>query len=173
MEAADGLCPRPKPPCHKPVQPRKIFPERIQTHSLIACVHIANRGTELADVTGEILETQYLPEPHSVTGAGLLNPVSNRVIKLSPSSMGRGRANSSGVRLRRRLTAARLMERGRALRSSFVGCGGAAGTVGSGGAVDTVGSGGAVDTVGGVAAVGTGVEADCGMKCAISLMMRR
>ena len=42
-----------------------------KTHSLIACVHIANRGTELADVTGEILETQYLPEPHSVTVVGI------------------------------------------------------------------------------------------------------
>lgn len=42
-----------------------------KTHSLIACVHIANRGTELADVTGEILEPQYLPEPHSVTVVGI------------------------------------------------------------------------------------------------------
>ena len=42
-----------------------------KTHSLIACVHIANRGTELADVTGDILEPQYLPEPHSVTVVGI------------------------------------------------------------------------------------------------------
>lgn len=42
-----------------------------KTHSLIACVHIANRGTELADVTGEILDSQYLPEPHSVTVVGI------------------------------------------------------------------------------------------------------
>ena len=42
-----------------------------KTHSLIACVHIANRGTELADVTGDILESQYLPEPHSVTVVGI------------------------------------------------------------------------------------------------------
>ena len=85
------------------------------------------------------------------------------MIKLSPSSMGIGRANSSGVRLRVRRTLARLMERGRALRSSFVGCGGAADTVGSGGTVGTVGGVAvAVGTVGGVAAVGAGVEADCG-----------
>ncbi len=42
-----------------------------KTHSLIACVHIANLGTELADVTGDILEPQYLPEPHSVTVVGI------------------------------------------------------------------------------------------------------
>lgn len=42
-----------------------------KTHSLIACVHIANRGTELADITGDILESQFLPEPHSVTVVGI------------------------------------------------------------------------------------------------------
>ena len=42
-----------------------------KTHSLIACVHIANRGTELADVTGDILEPQYLPAPHTVTVVGI------------------------------------------------------------------------------------------------------
>lgn len=42
-----------------------------KTHSLIACVHIANRGTELAPVTSEIIDTQYLPVPHSVTVAGI------------------------------------------------------------------------------------------------------
>lgn len=42
-----------------------------KTHSLIACVHIANRGTELKDVTQDILEPQYLPEPHSVTVVGI------------------------------------------------------------------------------------------------------
>ena len=42
-----------------------------KTHSLIACVHIANRGTELADVTADILEPEYLPAPHSVTVVGI------------------------------------------------------------------------------------------------------
>ena len=42
-----------------------------KTHSLIACVHIANRGTELAPVTSEILDAQYLPAPHSVTVVGI------------------------------------------------------------------------------------------------------
>ena len=42
-----------------------------KTHSLIACVHIANRGTELAAVTSEILDSQYLPIPHSVTVVGI------------------------------------------------------------------------------------------------------
>lgn len=42
-----------------------------KTHTLIACVHIANRGTELADVTGNLIERQYLPTPHSVTVVGI------------------------------------------------------------------------------------------------------
>lgn len=42
-----------------------------KTHSLIACVHIANLGTELADVTDDILEAEYLPEPHTVTVVGI------------------------------------------------------------------------------------------------------
>ena len=42
-----------------------------KTHSLIACVHIANRGSELADVTGEILDRQYLPAPHTVAVVGV------------------------------------------------------------------------------------------------------
>lgn len=42
-----------------------------KTHNLIACVHIAYRGTELADVTGDLLEPQYLPEPNSVTVVGI------------------------------------------------------------------------------------------------------
>ena len=46
-----------------------------KTHSLIACVHIANRGTELASVTSEILDAQYLPAPHSVTVVGIAGDV--------------------------------------------------------------------------------------------------
>ena len=42
-----------------------------KTHSLIACVHIANRGTELAPVTADIIEAEYLPAPHSVTVVGI------------------------------------------------------------------------------------------------------
>lgn len=42
-----------------------------KTHSLIACVHIANRGKELATVTSEIIDPQYLPAPHSVIVVGI------------------------------------------------------------------------------------------------------
>ena len=42
-----------------------------KTHSLIACVHIANRGTEIAEETKDILASEYLPEPHSVTVVGI------------------------------------------------------------------------------------------------------
>ena len=42
-----------------------------KTHNLIACVHIAYRGKEIADVTGDILDPQYLPEPNSVTVVGI------------------------------------------------------------------------------------------------------
>ena len=42
-----------------------------KTHSLIACVHIANRGAELAPVTTDIIDSRYLPEPHSVTVVGI------------------------------------------------------------------------------------------------------
>ena len=42
-----------------------------KTHSLIACVHIANLGTELAGITDDILEPEYLPVPHSVTVVGI------------------------------------------------------------------------------------------------------
>jgi hypothetical protein len=45
----------------------------------------------------------------TISADALLNPVSKRVIRLSPSSMGRGRAISSGVRLRVRRTVARLI----------------------------------------------------------------
>ena len=55
--------------------------------------------------------------------------------------MGRGRANSSTVRPRKRLTVARLMESGREVCASFAA---------------------SSPTRSGVAAAGVGVEADCG-----------
>lgn len=42
-----------------------------KTHCLIACVHIASRGTELAGVTQDILPAQYLPAPGSIVVAGI------------------------------------------------------------------------------------------------------
>lgn len=42
-----------------------------KTHSLIACVHIANRGTELATVTEGVLDASYLPDPGTVTVVGI------------------------------------------------------------------------------------------------------
>lgn len=42
-----------------------------KTHSLIACVHIAYRGKELAGVTDGILEPEYLPDPNSVSVVGI------------------------------------------------------------------------------------------------------
>lgn len=42
-----------------------------KTHLLIACTHIANRGTELSAVTSGIIDPQYLPAPHEVTVVGI------------------------------------------------------------------------------------------------------
>lgn len=42
-----------------------------KTHTLIACVHIANRGTELATVTEGILDALHLPNPGTVTVVGI------------------------------------------------------------------------------------------------------
>lgn len=42
-----------------------------KTHSLIACVHIAHRGKELADVTADLLDKNLLPDPESVAVAGI------------------------------------------------------------------------------------------------------
>ena len=42
-----------------------------KTHNLIACVHIAYRGTDLSGVVNEILEPQFLPAPGSVTVVGI------------------------------------------------------------------------------------------------------
>lgn len=42
-----------------------------KTHTLIACVHIANRGKEIAEDVADILDAEYLPEPGSVIVAGI------------------------------------------------------------------------------------------------------
>lgn len=42
-----------------------------KTHGLIACVHIANRGKDIADEVKNILDEQYLPDPGSVTVVGI------------------------------------------------------------------------------------------------------
>lgn len=42
-----------------------------KTHSLIACVHIAYCGSDLAGVTESVIDRQYLPQPRSVTVAGI------------------------------------------------------------------------------------------------------
>ena len=42
-----------------------------KTHTLIACTHIACRGTELRDVTQELLPEELLPAPQSVTVVGI------------------------------------------------------------------------------------------------------
>lgn len=62
-----------------------------KTHTLIACVHIANKGTELADDVADILDREYLPEPGTVTVAGIAGdeiPVSkNMGDKLVPYTL--------------------------------------------------------------------------------------
>lgn len=42
-----------------------------KTHSLISCVHIAYRGKELEAVTGDIIDSAYLPEPGTVSVVGI------------------------------------------------------------------------------------------------------
>lgn len=42
-----------------------------KTHTLIACVHIANRGKEIASSVKEIIDEQYLPEAGSVKVVGI------------------------------------------------------------------------------------------------------
>lgn len=42
-----------------------------KTHTLISCVHIAYRGKELKDVTSNILDEKYLPEPGTVDVVGI------------------------------------------------------------------------------------------------------
>jgi hypothetical protein len=42
-----------------------------KTHTLIACTHLAHRGTELASVTGDLLDPGLLPEPGTVAVVGV------------------------------------------------------------------------------------------------------
>jgi len=42
-----------------------------KTHSLLACAHVANRGTELVGVTGGIIDAGLLPRPGSVVVVGV------------------------------------------------------------------------------------------------------
>lgn len=42
-----------------------------KTHTLIALTHIAHRGKELAGVSGDIIDPQLLPEPHSIKVVGI------------------------------------------------------------------------------------------------------
>lgn len=42
-----------------------------KTHSLISCVHIAYRGTELREVTKDILAPEFLPTPGTVSVVGI------------------------------------------------------------------------------------------------------
>ena len=42
-----------------------------KTHALIACAHVAHRGTELAGVTGNLIDSDLLPEPGSVVVVGV------------------------------------------------------------------------------------------------------
>ena len=62
-----------------------------KTHSLIACVHIANMGNGIADVVSGILDPAFLPEPHTVKVVGIAGdeiPVSKiRGDKLIPYTL--------------------------------------------------------------------------------------
>lgn len=42
-----------------------------KTHSLIACCHLAHRGTSLADYVGEIMDSRFLPAPGEVSVVGV------------------------------------------------------------------------------------------------------
>ena len=42
-----------------------------KTHTLIGCVHIANRGKEIKDAVSNILDPTYLPDPGSVIVVGI------------------------------------------------------------------------------------------------------
>lgn len=42
-----------------------------KTHTLIACVHIANRGKDIAGVVSDIIDSQYLPDSGTVTVVGI------------------------------------------------------------------------------------------------------
>lgn len=42
-----------------------------KTHTLIACVHIANKGKDIAEDVSDILDSEYLPDPGTVTVVGI------------------------------------------------------------------------------------------------------
>lgn len=42
-----------------------------KTHTLIACVHIANRGTDISTIVSDIIDSRYLPVPGSVKVVGI------------------------------------------------------------------------------------------------------
>lgn len=42
-----------------------------KTHALIACTHLAYNGVDLADVTGNLIPSELLPDPGSVTVVGI------------------------------------------------------------------------------------------------------
>lgn len=42
-----------------------------KTHTLIACTHLAHRGTELSKVAGEMIDSALLPEPGTVAVVGI------------------------------------------------------------------------------------------------------
>ena len=42
-----------------------------KTHTLIACVHIANKGKDIAEDVSDIIDKEYLPDPGSVTVVGI------------------------------------------------------------------------------------------------------
>ena len=62
-----------------------------KTHTLISCVHIANKGKDIADVLTGILDERYLPEPGTVDVVGIAGdeiPVSkNMGDKLVPYTL--------------------------------------------------------------------------------------
>ena len=62
-----------------------------KTHTLISCVHIANKGKDIADVLTDILDARYLPEPGTVDVVGIAGdeiPVSkNMGDKLVPYTL--------------------------------------------------------------------------------------
>lgn len=53
-----------------------------KTHTLIACVHIANKGKDIAEDVSDILDSEYLPDPGTVTVVGIAGdeiPVSKNI----------------------------------------------------------------------------------------------
>lgn len=58
-------------PAHPAIQRLETAFGGGKTHALIACTHIAERGTELADVTRGLLDPELLPEPGEVDVVGV------------------------------------------------------------------------------------------------------